>query len=357
MRIVPLPSAFRGRHVERRRARAHAAPVRAPIAALLLAAACGTAPAPVPPPPDVPLAVRWPDGTRFRTALASTVPDELPWRAAATWWREALRQSVAFELQDDPGGSDHRSLPCLELTIDPAAKKLAACLRTETGEQALAGGELRADDLPGAIDRLAWSARLALGEAATAPVPVGAGTSANGWVAAATDDAQLLLRDGGLAPAQRLLLDARRRDGGSPYVLDALASITLLRGELAAAERIAREALGYEQRLLPTTQHRLARTLLFARASQSPGRAAEFDRDLLTFGTVAHRERPHDPQPEFSIALADNFLGNFAAALPRLQALEPRLSGQPIVAYHLGLAHLCSGDAAAAVPWFERAAA
>src|SRR5204863_5866290 len=82
-----------------------------------------------------------------------------------------------------------------------------------------------------------------------------------------------------------------------------------------------------------------------------------FDRDLLTFGTVAHRERPHDPQPEFSIALADNFLGNFAAALPRLQALEPRLSGQPIVAYHLGLAHLCSGDAAAAVPWFERAAA
>ncbi len=347
-----MPSAFRGARVERGRALAHAAEVRA-LPAILLLCACGTGPATGAPPPEVPVAAHWPDGTRFCTSLGPSVPDEPPWRAAAVWWREALRQTVAFELHD---GHD-RALPNLELTIDPVAHKLAACLRSGTAEIALAGGAFAPDDLPAAIDRLAWSARLALGESVAPPVAVAAGTSAIPWVVLATDDAQLLLRDGGIVAAQKLLLEARRRDGASPFVLDALASITLLRGELAAAERIAREALGYGNRLLPTTQHRLARTMLLARASQSPDRATEHDRELATLGAVAHRERPHDPQPEFSLALADNFLGDFAASCARLTALAPRLPDQPIVAYHLGWAHLGAGQAAAAAPWFERAAA
>lgn len=58
--------------------------------------------------------------------------------------------------------------------------------------------------------------------------------------------------------------------GAAPFVLDGTASLLLLRGDFATAERTAREALGYENRLLPTTRHRLARTLLLARASLDP---------------------------------------------------------------------------------------
>lgn len=324
-----------------------------PALVLLLLAGCAGTPPANPPPPDVPVALRWPAGTRFRAELAAGVPDEPRWRAALCWWREALRQTVKFELADAP----ERGLPVLELTIDPDGKALAACLCADGRERALAGASFAAVDLAAAIDRLAWSCRLALGEAAAAPLPIAAGTSADPAVVLAIEDAQALLRDGGIEPAARILRDARRRDGGSTVVLDGLATLALLQGDAATTERIAREALGYETRLLPTTQHRLARTLLLARAARPGAAAADVDRELLRLGEVARRERPHDPQPEFTCALALNFLGEFAAARARLEPLQPRLRDHAIVDYHLGWACLGGGDAAGAVPWFERAAA
>lgn len=317
--------------------------------------ACAGGPAPAPaagrPIPHVPLVAAWPAGTSFRTALAPSVPDELPWRAAKVWWREALRQTVAFELRDDAGSG----LPVLELSIDPAAKAVAAIWRDGTQERPLAGGNFADGDLPAAIDTLAWSARLALGEACTAVLPVAAGTSAVPTVALAVDDAGALLRDGGFQAARRILLLARSRDGGSPYVLEGLATIALLSGDLEGAERTAREALGYEARLLPTTQHRLGRTLLLARASAADG-AAVHDRELLTLAEVGQRERPHDPEPRLSQALAWNFLGEFARAKPVLGELANTLPDHPIVSYHLGWACLGSGDPGQAAEWFERAA-
>jgi hypothetical protein len=140
-------------------------------------------------------------------------------------------------------------------------------------------------------------------------------------------------------------------------VLDGLASLALLRGDALAAERTALEALGYEERLLPGTRHRLARTLLLARASAAPAAAAARDRELLALGDAGARERPHDPEPRLSRALALDFLGEFTAARPLLLELAGRLPEHPVVLYHAGWACLGSGDAAAANGWFARAAA
>jgi len=325
---------------------------------LPLLTACAGAPASTPfaEAPEVPLVTRWPAGQRCRAALAARVPDQQPWRAALIWWREALRQSVVFVVDDGPDDAASRSLPTLELDLDPTGGTLVATLRDAEGARVLAGGRFTGEQLPAAIDRLAWAARLALGEAATAPLPIGPGTSLQPLVCSAVDDAMQLLRDGGLQPAWRALRDARARDGGAPFVLDGTATLQLLRGDLAGAERTAREALGYEARLLPTTRLRLARTLLLARASLLPEQAAERDRDLLQLGLTAQRERPHDPETALCVGIAHNFLGDFAAARTVLTPLATALRHQPIVAYHLGWALLATGDANAACEQFERAA-
>jgi len=325
------------------------------LGALSACGATGSRPAAAAMPrPAVAVVTTWPSATAFRIDVQAPLAqaDSELGRAARVWWREALRQTVTFELRDD----DDRRLPQLMLSLDTDARALAATLVDGSGERALAGASFATSDLPKAIDELAWAVRLALGEAAEPPLPVALGTSLLPAVVLAVDDALALLRDGGIEPARGLLQQARSRDGGSPFVLDGLAALALLRGELAAAERAATEALAYEQRLLPTTRHRLARTLLMARASRQPDVAAEFDRELLRLGETGQRERPHDPQPEFTIALAHNFRGDFAAARSRLQTLRTRLPDQAIVAYHLGWACLGSGDAEAAVEPFEFAA-
>ncbi|HEX5052776.1 MAG TPA: hypothetical protein VFZ65_13450, partial [Planctomycetota bacterium] len=323
--------------------------------AVLVAAAC-QGPAPIHSPslrrPEVPLVIALPPGTRLTAELARSLPDAPEWRTAAVWWREALRQTVAFELAEAGGAGD----PIVVLSIDPAAHALAAHLRAEGRELALAGESYADGDLAAAIDRLAWAARLALGERAETPVPVAACTSAKIEAVLAVEDATALMRDGALNGARRAFVDARRIDGAAPFVLDGLAAVELLRGDAEGAVRICREALTYEARLAPTTQHRLARTMLLARASLTPNEAAARDRELLTLARVGLRERPYDPEMALSEAIAHDFLGEFVVARPLLVALHRRLPEHGIVDYHLGWACLATGDAASAVTHFERAA-
>jgi tetratricopeptide (TPR) repeat protein len=73
-------------------------------------------------------------------------------------------------------------------------------------------------------------------------------------------------------------------------------------------------------------------------------------------GEVAVRERPFDLHAQLTLAIARNFLDDFAAARPLLEQLRSRMPDQPIVAYHLGWACLALGDGAAAVAQFEAAA-
>lgn len=310
------------------------------------------APTPAAPPSDVVLAL--PPGTAIATEVAGDLPDAPRFRALVVWWREALRPTVAFELLDEADPRD--DVARLVLAVDPEAATLAALLRTGAEERVLAGGTFADGDLPAAIDRVALRTRQALGERATAPVPVAASTSPHPEVATALADAALLLRDGGVQAARRLLVAARAKDGGSPAVLDGLAAVELLRGDDAAAEKLCSEALGYAARLQPTTEHRLARTLLLARASRDPTRAAERDRELLALGEAIQRERPFDLHGRLSLAIARNFTADFAAARSLLESLRTAMPEQPIVAYHLGMACLGLGDGAAAAAQFDAAA-
>jgi len=332
--------------------RGHAAAVRRSLCFVLVFAACRTPAVPTElQPPAVPLVVRLPAGTMLRPVLAASVPDELRWRAAAIWWREALRQTVAFGLDETGHGG-----AVVELTIDPQSQSLAAFLKQDGTERALAGGSFASMPLPAAIDRLAWSVRRALGEEVSAPIPVAACTSADIEVVVAVEEAMALLRTGAVKRAHEALRGARARDGAAPYVLECLASVELMRANLDDAERICREALAYESRQHPTVQHRLLRTMLLTRSSLRPLEAARHDRELLVLGETGHRERPFDWQPQFTRAIAHNFLGDFAKALPLLQALRASQPDQAMVAYHLGWACLGTGDAKAAVREFEHAA-
>ncbi|MCA8973594.1 MAG: hypothetical protein KDC98_02680, partial [Planctomycetes bacterium] len=240
------------------------------------------------PRPDVAEVMRLPPGALLASELAGELPDEPGLRAAAIWWREALRQSDRFDVDAGPGNRD-----C------PAA-------------------------------------------AAT--------------MVLAVEDGALLLLDGGVAGARSAFQAARRDDGGSPWVLDGLAKVALLGGDPGAAERLCREALGYEQRLSPACRHTLARTLLLARASAEPTAAPARDRDLLALGEVYCRERPHDPEGRLSVAIAHGFLADFAAARPLLEALALRLPRHAVVSYHLGWACLGTDDPRAAIAHFEDAA-
>jgi predicted Zn-dependent protease len=335
-----------------RERRGDAARVRRCLCTVLLFAACQSRANPTQlQPPEVPLVVRLPAGTMLRPVVATSVPDELPWRAAAIWWREALRQTVAFGLDETGNGG-----VVVELTIDPASKALAAFLKQDGTERALTGGSFAAMPLPAAIDRLAWAVRMALGEEASAPMPVAACTSADPEAVVAVDEAMAMLRTGAVKRANDLLRGARARDGAAPYVLEALASVELMRANLDDAERLCREALAYENRQHPTVQHRLMRTMLLTRASLHPLEAARHDHELLVLGETGHRERPFDWQPQFTRAIAHNFLGDFAKALPLLQTLRVSEPDQAMVAYHLGWACLGTGDAKAAVREFESAA-
>ncbi len=368
-----MPSAFRARGVERFGGCGDAGAVsrRPPgppslraaggLLAASLAAACAgvpTAPAratvAVPAAP-VAVVAALPPGTWLLPQLAADVPDDPRWRAAAVWWREALRQSVAFAVHDAAQPTPERMVVRLAIATEAQALTAFGDLPGR-GEVPLGGDRFVDGDLAAAIDRLACTVRAALGEAVQPPVPVAACTSPEPRVVTAVEDGRALLRDGGASAALRAFRQARQGDGGSPFVLDGLAAATLLLGDTAGAERIAREALGYEARLSPTTQHRLARTLLLARASAQPVGAQDRDRELALLARTAAAERPHDPEPRISAALAANFLGDFAAARPLLEDLAMQLPDQAVLAYHLGWARLASGEPAAAVTAFQLAA-
>lgn len=326
-------------------------PVVAAAAGLFLAVAChGTEPDAGPP---VAVGEAVAAGTTITTELTNA-PDEPAWRASVVWWREAVRQSPVTMLLEGAGAK--AAAVTWRVAVDAAANTLTAIAVQGEHERTLASVPFRTTDLPAAIDELARQARRASGESAADAVPVAACVSADPRVAIAVDDAAALLRDGSANAAWTALLLARQRDGASPAVLDGIAAIELLRGDAGKAERTCLEALGYENRLSPTTRHRLGRTLLLARASLHPERAADHDRELLALARAGRGERPFDLQVQLGEALAHNFLGDFAAARPLLQSLHERLPDQPIVAYHLGWACLGTGDAAAAIAPFDDAA-
>lgn len=275
-------------------------------------------------------------------------------------WREAMRQSVRFDIAaglDDVSELPQQPVLGLSLRADLTARLLTCVLEpVDAPPVPLGSSTLQDRDLPAAIDELAWRCRIALGEDAEAPVPVAACYTGDAAAAHDAERALRLLGLGDFAAAARAAADARRRDGGSPFVLELLAASALLRGDADAARKLAEEGLAYPLRLSPATAHRLARALLLARSSLYPGQAAARDRELLLLGDVAGRERPFDPQVQFTRAVALDFLERFDEAVPLLRRLAQRLPHNALVGYHLGWAELAAGDAAAAVQALQEAA-
>ncbi|MFK7743021.1 MAG: hypothetical protein AB8H80_22095 [Planctomycetota bacterium] len=390
-----MPSAFDGTEVEARSPQRDTSVVRsalpktihpsasaAPIAfqvgilqvgillAGILLAGCAAAdvdPAPARTAPRVAVAVELPEGSVIVPTIARGLPDEPQFRAVDTWWHEALAQTARWQVPAPGANTPAANTRRIELTVDPRARALTATLSdpeaNSDGPIVLAAGTFADDSktpsLTQAIDRLAWSVRLALGERMAGPAPLAttAITSRDARVVDAVADADRLLRTGGFTSALRTLRVARRRDGGSPFVLAPLAALELLVAQDAeGAERTCREALKYEQRMSPNVQHRLLRTLLQARTAREPDRGKGLDRELKTLARVGQRERPYDDEPLWTEALAHNFAGEFASASEDLELLRRRYRERPFLTYHLGWANLGLGNAGAAATYFDEAA-
>jgi tetratricopeptide (TPR) repeat protein len=308
------------------------------------------------PTPEVAVVARLPAGTRVYASAANQLSEAPRWRAARTWWREALAQTATLSMarRASPGVAQ------IELRADPERGALTAHLRRGEDYEVLASVacDLQGSDatLRSAIDHLAWSARLALGEPAARPMPVHLITSADYRVVAAVEDAAALSETGAFGEAYDALRAARRRDGGAPFVLAPLAALELLRGDASRARDVSREAVRYPARCSPTTQHRLARTLLMANAALNPSRARASDVELERLSRVARGERPYDDEPLYTAALACNFLAKFEAARPLLEELHERSPERAFVSYHLGWACLGCGDAEAAASHLTDAA-
>lgn len=328
-------------------------------------AACGTAGPSTTEvvPPQVAVRAALPPGTVVRLLPAERTADgDAPLLALDGWFREAMRQTTTFDIAagpDDVSQLPDRPIREVALHCDPTARVLTTTLRpAEDGAtMPLASASFRETSMPSAIDALAAGTRLALGEPGVAgTLPVALAYSPDPRAVERTEQGLGLLADGRLGEALRTLQTARRLDGGSPTVLDALAAVHSLLGDNEAARAIAEEGLALRDRLAPTALHRLGRTLQLARATLNQAAAAARDQELLALAEASLRERPFDLQGRYSKALALSFLGRFADSRPLWAELDRRLPGNAITRYHLGWAELATGRPAAAAEALARAA-
>lgn len=270
---------------------------------------------------------------------------------AGALWREALRQSLRFDVA--AGTEDTASSQQIALHHDPASSAWSSTLRqpdrpplplaSETGE------------FPDVIDALALATRQALGERVNRP-PMRCSSAYSGDVdcVALTERALVDISRGHWKAATARLRRARSHDPGSTLTLAALARTLLALGKsrgdramIGEAHRVAVEALSVSKRLAPTTQHRLLHVAVVAGAPGAGSPAS--DRELLVLGDIGLAERPYDPYPLLSRAVALNFLSRYDESAPLLRRLATRWPQSAEVAHHLTYAELASGRPEAAL--------
>ena len=266
-------------------------------------------------------------------------------------WREALRQSAALDVA--AGAEDTRSSHELEVHHDSASSSWSSTLRI-AGQPPIPLAHATGD-APSAIDTLALSTRQALGDRPRRrPMRCVDAYSPDQDCVELTERA---LVDGSMGQwnaALARLRRARAHDAGSTVTLAALARTLLATGKsrndrssIEEAHRVAVEALSIDRRVAPTTRHRLLHVAVVANADGLGG--PEIDRELLVLGDVGQTERPHDPYPTLSRAVALNFMGRYQESAPLLRKLAGRWPQSAEVAYHLTYAELATGRAEAAL--------
>lgn len=269
--------------------------------------------------------------------------------------REAMRQSWWLDVAAGPVAAPPSLGITLSVHFDGGAE--AAEIRIDGDGTLLATARTHGRPLCETIDELATRARLALGDPVPeAPVPLWRSYSADLDVVAGCEFALASLHEGRFGAAAERLATLRRNDGACAFLIDCAASAAAMLGKPDEARRLAQEALSLTQRLSPTTTHRLLRTLLLARAAKEPQLATRYDEELATLASVGARERPFDPEPMLTAAIASNFLAKFEEARVALEGITARMPSHPAAQYHLGWAALGSGRAKESVSAFEAAA-
>jgi tetratricopeptide (TPR) repeat protein len=269
--------------------------------------------------------------------------------------REAMRQSWWLDIAAGPVTAPEGAGVTLHVRFEEATKMVS--IRATPDDVLLATARTDGRPLCESMDELAARARLALGDPVSdPPIPLRRCYSANLEVVAACEEALGLLHAGRFRAASDRLANVRRNDGACAFLLECVASAAAMRGDAAAARSAAQEALSLEQRLSPTTTHRLLRTLLLARAATEPQLATRYDQELSTLANVGEQERPFDPEPKLTKGIACNFLAKFEEAFACLEPLSRRMPRHPAVQYHLGWAALGSGRAVISATAFAAAA-
>ncbi len=322
---------------------------------LLLLSACAapTNPSPAPAPGKTPLRKALPAGTVVRLLPIVTTDDkDAAQNHLDALLREALRQSARLDF-----AAAHEDCPApwaVAVHFDPLADRMSTTLKSTEAAPlplaSIAGGD------PESIDRLAMATRQALGD------PIDPQTRSCAKIYSSiprcitlTERAQERSINNDRMGAIGLLRMARPLDPGCTLTLAALANATLDQGNPIEASRIAREALSFEARLSSTTRHRLARTLLLSEF-RAPGRLTRANRKLLELAEATLVERPHDPHPLYSKALAHNHLGEFTHSAPLLRQLRMRWPLNAAVSYHSCLAELATGNPKEGLEVIEAAA-
>lgn len=269
--------------------------------------------------------------------------------------REAMRQSWWLDIAAGPVAAPEPEGVALRVRFHEATKTVS--IRASADDVLLASARTDGRPLCDTMDELAVRARLALGDPVSdPPIPLRRCYSADLDVVAACEAALDLLHEGRFRSASDRLSNVRRNDGACAFLLECVASAAAMRGDARGARSAAQEALSLEQRLSPTTTHRLLRTLLLARAATEPQLATRYDEELSTLAKVGQQERPFDPEPKLTEGIACNFLAKFEDAFACLEPLSRRMPRHPAVQYHLGWAALGSGRPAIGAAAFAAAA-
>ncbi|MCA8955507.1 MAG: hypothetical protein KDC87_05500 [Planctomycetes bacterium] len=304
------------------------------------------------PPPAL---LRLPAGTVLRLLPASGSGTTLPEVQVGGLWRVAMQQSAHFDVAS--GVEDGPAAHALQLHADLPAQGPATWTTTlmREGQANLPVAAARGprSAVGALLDELAWRTRAALGEDSAgllaAPVSCTLAYSNDAACVRLTERGLGQLMDGKVAAAQGLLRQAREHDGACPVTLLHLAA-TLANRPTAAdrteAARIAREAIGYADRLTPVVGHQLARTFRLA---------IDDDAGLLELGLAYRRDRPHDPHGRYTEALAQVRLLHYDRALPLLENLRRRWPSNPMVCYQLAFARLARNDGEGALEALQAA--
>ncbi len=276
-------------------------------------------------------------------------PRPMPEDQCNALWHAALRQSPFFDVA--AGLEDCQAEHEVGLQVDWSAGQCTSTLLQQgRAPVGLAAASIQGNNLPAALDQLAWRTRLALGEVTSVPpLPCAQAYSHSRNCIRLTNAGARQAMQGDLNDAIHSLRRALGKDPQCCITLLHLSAATRERGQpdqRAQVQEWAEQALTLQQRLGPSTRIRLQRNLALAQQD---------DTQLLQLAERMMQARPHDPHAIYTQALAWSLSGQTKPAIPLLRKLQQRWPKYGAIPYQLGCALLTEQQPEAALQLFETA--